>query len=259
MEALFKVGDIVRVKSWDWYEQNKNEYGCVINKLNNGQSFTPQMTYLLGTEQEIGKVIKSKDKNGKDEIFYQLIGERFCWYDFMFENTVLSDEKIENILDDFIRGEKSRTQTIEAIKNLSNNQNDEDGKNLFKIDSLKNTAEANVVDAIMEDVINDLDINTVYHIMSYLEWEHQGEPVSKDSIKACIKSTIQSCISSLKANYKPDKYFKTLSSTGGFQCEMSSDENEEYLDIEVKFIALEAYTSLSKKSCEFKSLEINSK
>lgn len=62
-----KPGDLVRIKSLYWYNQNKDAYGTIKSKIGN-DSFYPVMTYLCGTVHTIYKVngntIFLKDKNG---------------------------------------------------------------------------------------------------------------------------------------------------------------------------------------------------
>lgn len=64
-----KPGDIVRIKSLEWYKKNKNDKDVVKSKYGN-DGFYPQMTHLCGTTNTVYKIhddtntIFLKDKNG---------------------------------------------------------------------------------------------------------------------------------------------------------------------------------------------------
>lgn len=77
----YKVGDKVRIKSREWYEENKNENGAVL--LSNGCVFWDNMQDMLGCEFKIVGITEDK---------YILYGIIFLINDEMIEGLV-SDEK----------------------------------------------------------------------------------------------------------------------------------------------------------------------
>ena len=77
----YKVGDKVRIKSKEWYEENKNENGAVL--LSNGCVFWDNMQDMLGHEFKIVGITEDK---------YILYGIIFLINDEMIEGLV-SDEK----------------------------------------------------------------------------------------------------------------------------------------------------------------------
>lgn len=77
----YKVGDKVRIKSKEWYEENKNENGVVL--LSNGCVFWDNMQDMLGHEFKIVGITEDK---------YILYGIIFLINDEMIEGLVY-DEK----------------------------------------------------------------------------------------------------------------------------------------------------------------------
>lgn len=80
-----KVGDKVIVKSLDWYNANKNAYGHVINL---GSYFVKDMSKLCGKLVTINAITKHGYQISEDEYNY-------LWRDFMFEEDVTNEVKIE--------------------------------------------------------------------------------------------------------------------------------------------------------------------
>ena len=72
------VGDIVRIKSREWYEKNKNINGDVV--FNNRLIFMKVMVKHCGKE---AKIVFISEKNGS----YRLnVDNGYCsWYNYMFE------------------------------------------------------------------------------------------------------------------------------------------------------------------------------
>lgn len=88
----YKVGDTVRIKSREWYEENKNENGAVL--LSNGCVFWDNMQDMLGCEFKIVGITEDK---------YILYGIIFLINDEMIEGLVsdgkslISTEMIKDI------------------------------------------------------------------------------------------------------------------------------------------------------------------
>ena len=80
----FKPGDRVRIKSLDWYNKNKNEYGEVDCGL---QAFTEEMALCCSKVLTISR-IASNDS-------YFMDGEGFWWNDDMIEGLVEENTQIE--------------------------------------------------------------------------------------------------------------------------------------------------------------------
>ena len=93
MANRFKAWDIVRVKSLDWWETNKDEYGDVIG---NEYNFTEEMNIFCGSLMLITKVqLNNEDGDGYSAIPYHMniidsngndIDCDYIWQDFMFED-----------------------------------------------------------------------------------------------------------------------------------------------------------------------------
>lgn len=80
----FKVGDRVRVKSLEWYnDEPKNMYGEIYL---NGLSFSENMKKYCGEILTIIKIV---------EDCYILEGSEFCWQDWMLEDEVIIEDKKE--------------------------------------------------------------------------------------------------------------------------------------------------------------------
>jgi hypothetical protein len=75
------VGDVVRIKSKEWYDENKNVYGNVINNAESKVALTPQMSELCGMVATIIEVFNESYHIDIDR--YQ-----FFWDDYMFEDSI---------------------------------------------------------------------------------------------------------------------------------------------------------------------------
>lgn len=94
----YKVGDKVRVKSLEWYNKNKNEYGDIkyqdCQETQDAIYFIPLMTEYCGQIVTIDKIW--------EDYSYSIIEDnhKFYWTDDMFEGLVESNElnlnKVQN-------------------------------------------------------------------------------------------------------------------------------------------------------------------
>ena len=77
----YKIGDIVKIKSQEWYDKNKDEYGRVHCKC----LFVDNMSEYLG---KTAKIIEKCDN------YYDLNidGGKWNWTDEMFEDEDISNE-----------------------------------------------------------------------------------------------------------------------------------------------------------------------
>lgn len=78
-----KIGDLVRIKSRDWYEKNKNENGHFALK---DEVFTQGMSKYLGMTAKITEIFASGLAYGLD------IDSEYKWTDEMFEDEDVSNE-----------------------------------------------------------------------------------------------------------------------------------------------------------------------
>ena len=102
----YKVGDKVKIKSLEWYNEN-SEYSAVVQ---NGASFTDSMTEYCGKTAIVVKIYhESYDLDIDDGDWY--------WYDWMFE-----DDFTENIVESKIFNES------ELVEVMANNEIIYDGK-----------------------------------------------------------------------------------------------------------------------------------
>jgi hypothetical protein len=85
METMkFKVGDKVRVKSLEWYNENKNAKGRVYKDGISDIYFTEGMTFWCGKIVQIEKIYGDT---------YYLVDGSFChWQDWMFEDEVVAPD-----------------------------------------------------------------------------------------------------------------------------------------------------------------------
>lgn len=88
----YKVGDKVRVKSLEWYNENKDEFGDV--KIPNNV-FVPDMSRFCGQECTICHVLEDASRN---KTYYGLKEDvsGFSWTNYMFEEIV--EEKTTQLL-----------------------------------------------------------------------------------------------------------------------------------------------------------------
>ena len=84
----YKVGDKVRIKSLDWYNENKNEYGNVEFSTH---VFVPRMSKYCGMIVTIEDVFEDTDGN----VAYYVDGIDWDWTDEMIEGLVEEEIKSE--------------------------------------------------------------------------------------------------------------------------------------------------------------------
>lgn len=76
METLFKPGDVVRIKSLDWYNTNKNLAGNVKCETD---TFVSSMAHYCGQEVVIERHL------GNNKYYIEGDIEYWCWTPEMFE------------------------------------------------------------------------------------------------------------------------------------------------------------------------------
>lgn len=84
-EAKFKVGDVVKVKSLDWYNKHKGENGYIIVERNH--PFTEEMKEFCGKYFCINDI----SENG---IYFKGISD-FVFYDWMIEDQVYELKEVD--------------------------------------------------------------------------------------------------------------------------------------------------------------------
>lgn len=82
----FKVGDKVRVKSLEWYNENKNLDGDIINKA--GKKNGVFYKYMRSWCGEVIKINSAKNN-------YYGANNSWHWYDWMLEDEAVTEEKQE--------------------------------------------------------------------------------------------------------------------------------------------------------------------
>ena len=90
----FKLFDIVRIKSYQWWEENKyfeSDFGEYIVRENNCYDFSTEMSAWCGSLAIIMKVDIEEEEDVYSVIVldpeYDIIGgENFVWMNFMFED-----------------------------------------------------------------------------------------------------------------------------------------------------------------------------
>jgi hypothetical protein len=83
VELKYKIGDKVRIKSIDWYNENKDESGCIVCGK---RLFYPLMSKYCGNIFTISDVYSN---------FYQMYENRLNWTDEMIEGLVEEETKPE--------------------------------------------------------------------------------------------------------------------------------------------------------------------
>lgn len=73
----FKKGDKVRVKSLEWYNENKDAEGLVYVDKSTNITFTDEMKWMCGYVMQIKEVYDD---------YYEVFGYVGCWQDWMFED-----------------------------------------------------------------------------------------------------------------------------------------------------------------------------
>jgi hypothetical protein len=74
----YNIGDKVRVKSLEWYNANKDEYGYI---KYSGIFFVPRMTIFCGCVMTISAIDNSNDNN-----IYYVEENASVWTEDMFED-----------------------------------------------------------------------------------------------------------------------------------------------------------------------------
>ena len=95
MALKYKVGDYVRIKSLDWYNKNKDNYGAIY--AGNGFGFWKNMTRQCGEIMKITIVKVDPEDSNKGYYFMENSEER--WTDEMIEGLVEEEILIERVDD----------------------------------------------------------------------------------------------------------------------------------------------------------------
>lgn len=85
-----KIGDIVRIKSIDWYEREKNEEGNI-------KAFVSSMSKYCGRNAEIMDIIRNNSYR------IDIDGMSYAWADYMFDDTPQSNEDVLKEIADIIK------------------------------------------------------------------------------------------------------------------------------------------------------------
>lgn len=119
----FKVGDKVRVKSLDWYNENKRHIGCVtIGNYN----FSKEMSEYCGMTAIITDIASPNTFQKGGFYFLDIDEGRWSWEDCMFEDEVVTENKdvIEDIeVDNTFKIEKGDVKVdknVQSFKNIAN-------------------------------------------------------------------------------------------------------------------------------------------
>ena len=104
----YEVGDKVRIKSLDWYNENKNERGLICFDNTN---FIPEMSQYCGKILTINQIV--------EEYKHYLVSEcAFSWTDEMIEGLMAEElnkeiERFQNLYDDIM--ETQKIKSVELI------------------------------------------------------------------------------------------------------------------------------------------------
>jgi hypothetical protein len=85
----YKVGDRVRIKSLDWYNENKDEFGVSCST----QRFTPNMSWYCGKILIISCIIESKG-------CYKMLDAYYYWTDEMIECKVEEETTSDKVIEE---------------------------------------------------------------------------------------------------------------------------------------------------------------
>ena len=77
-----KVGDVVQIRSKDWYDKNKDNFGIISKNYSN---FIPSMSAFCGRITEIKNI--SDEYGFKAGYYIKLDDKKYIWQDWMFEPT----------------------------------------------------------------------------------------------------------------------------------------------------------------------------
>ena len=105
----FKVGDRVRIKSLDWYNKNKNNYGAIY--AGNGFCFWKNMSRHCGKIMKI--TIVKVDPEDSNKGFYFMENSDEKWTDGMIEGLV--DNMIDGLVEEMIEGPMEKENESELI------------------------------------------------------------------------------------------------------------------------------------------------
>lgn len=105
----FKVGDKVRVKSLEWYNENKNEDGLVYVDKTTNIFFTDVMKWMCGYVMQIKDVCDD---------YYKVFGYAGIWQDWMLEDEVIKEEEcpVLKVLNS-IQKRMTKEQAFEYLSN----------------------------------------------------------------------------------------------------------------------------------------------
>lgn len=103
----YKVGDKVRIKSKEWYEENRNTYGDVED---DSAVLNSSMAKYCGKEATI---ICAKT----DEYYIDIDGRTWKWVDWMFEDEQAEPTLFDRIKSAIIEAAKESPILIEQIEN----------------------------------------------------------------------------------------------------------------------------------------------
>lgn len=101
----YKVGNKVRIKSLDWYTENKNEDGDV--SLKNGFYFIKEMKKYCGNIMTIEKVLTDGKYKMEDD------DNAYFWTDSMIE-CLVEESKTRNFLQEYLKERNIPETSLEA-------------------------------------------------------------------------------------------------------------------------------------------------
>lgn len=90
-----KIGDKVKIKSWDWYQDNNEDNGF---RFNDGW-FDYEMSVYCGQTAIISEV-------GKDYYRLKLDNGTWHWYDWMFEDNEINETVKEPTINDSLKDKR---------------------------------------------------------------------------------------------------------------------------------------------------------
>ena len=90
-----KIGDKVKIKSWDWYQDNNEDYGFRFND----EWFDCEMSVYCGQTAIISEV-------GKYYYRLKIDNSTWHWYDWMFEDDVVNETVKEPTINDSLKDKR---------------------------------------------------------------------------------------------------------------------------------------------------------
>ena len=112
-----EVGEVVQIRSLDWYDKNKDNFGIISKHYGN---FTPSMSAFCGRITEIKNI--SDEYGFKAGYYIKLDDKNYIWQDWMFEPTkeyggfgVSPQEELDEINkeDDMVNNPSKKTKKKE--------------------------------------------------------------------------------------------------------------------------------------------------